>query len=134
MTRSTAVILSALFALALTACNDVHPTYVGRADPYTTRQIQFSSEELQNDTAISGAPVVTRDPSGYLIVSVNIRSAIDKDLHIDYQTTFFDAAGQVIETTEWHTVVLPANTPHTVTDKCTSPAAANFQMAFRYAK
>jgi len=115
-------------------CNDVRPTYVGRADPYSPRQIQFTSEELQNDTAISGAPILSRDPSGYLHVTVPIRSAIDKDLHIDYQTQFFDTQGQQIETTEWHTVVLPANTPQQVSDTCTSPAAANFQMTFRYAK
>jgi Protein of unknown function (DUF1425) len=120
------------FAGFLVGC-DVRPTYTGRADPYSARQIQFTSEELQNDTAVS-APQLTRDPSGYLHVSVPIRSAIDKDLYVDYQTQFFDAAGGLIETTAWHTVTLPANTPYSVSDVCTSPAAANFQMTFRYAR
>jgi hypothetical protein len=115
-------------------CSDVRPTYVGRNDPYSARQIQFTSDDLQNDTAVSGPANLSRDPSGYLHVSVAIRSAIDRDLHVDYQTQFFDAAGALIERTEWHTVTLPANTPYSVQDVCTSPAAANFQMTFRYAK
>jgi len=124
----------ALSVLFLAACSDVRPTYVGRADPYSPRQIQFTSEDLQNDTAISGPPILSRDPYGYLHVSVPIRSAIDKDLHIDYMTQFFDASGQVIETKAWHTVTLPANTPFSVSDVSTSPAAANFQITFRYEK
>jgi uncharacterized protein DUF1425 len=120
-------------ALAYVAGCAVRPTYEGRSDPYGPRQIEFTSEELQNDTAVS-EPHLTRDPSGYLHIQVPIRSAIDKDLHVDYQTQFFDSSGGVIETTEWHTVTLPANTPETVSDVCTSPAAANFQTTFRYAR
>jgi uncharacterized protein YcfL len=129
------------YALSLVAmtlisagCSDVRPTYYGRSDPYAARQIQFSSEDLQNETAISGAPNVSRDPSGYLHVSVAIRSAVDSDLHVDYQTQFFDASGALIERTEWHSVTLPANTPDSVQDVCTSPAAVNFQMTFRFAR
>jgi uncharacterized protein YcfL len=134
MTSRFTICLLAMLASACAGCSDVRPTYVGRADPYSPRQIQFTSGELQNDTAVSGAPVLSRDPSGYLHVQVAIRSAIDKDLYVDYKTQFFDAAGVAIETTEWHTVVLPANAPFTVSDVCTSPAAANFQMTFRYAR
>lgn len=131
MMRLTIPLLAVLVGVA--AGCDVRPTYVGRNDPYAARQIQFTSEELQNDTAVS-QPIVSRDPSGYLHVSIPIRSAIDNDLHVDYQTQFFDASGAMIETTAWHTVTLPANTPTSVSDICTSPAAANFQMTFRYAK
>ena len=100
----------------------------------TPRQIQFASEELQNDTAVTGPPRLSRDPYNYLHVTVPIRSAIDKDLHVDYRTTFFDSTGQVVETGEWQTTMLPANTPANVSAVCTSPAAANFQMDFRYAR
>jgi hypothetical protein len=137
MIRLSVAVLTAVAAgagLGMVGGCEVRPTYVGRADPYAPRQIQFTSEELQNDTAISGAPLLSRDPSGYLRVTVPIRSAIDRDLHVDYQTQFFDVAGQSIETTEWHTVILPANTPQQVSDICTSSAAADFQMTFRYAR
>jgi uncharacterized protein YcfL len=117
--------------LGLIAGCGVPPTYQGRNDPYSPSQIQFTSGDLQNDTAVS-TPIVSRDPSGYLRVTVPIRATINQDLHVDYQTRFFDGAGATIETTEWHTVTLPANTPSSVTDICTSPAAANFQMTFRY--
>lgn len=133
MSRFTAAIIPALL-LITAGCSDVRPTYTGRADPYSARQIQFTSQDLQNDTAISGAPIVSRDPSGYLHVTVAIRSAVDHDLHVDYQTRFFDASGAVIETTEWHAVTLPANSPDSVEDVCTSPAAANFQTTFRFSK
>ena len=56
------------------------------------------------------------------------------DLHVDYQTQFFDASGRVIETTAWQTIVLPANTPYSVTAESTTPAAMDFQTTFRYAK
>jgi Protein of unknown function (DUF1425) len=120
--------------LLIGGCNQVRPTYLGREDPYAPRQIQFASQELQDDTAISGAPILSRDAYGYLHVQVPIRSAVDQDLHVDYQTRFFDASDQVIETTAWHTVTLPANTPDSVSDVCTSPAATDFQMNFRYAR
>jgi hypothetical protein len=133
--RSTiSVVLLGLGLAAAIGCNDVRPTYLGRSDPYSPRQIQFTSEELQNDTAISGAPKLSRDPAGYLIVDIPIRSAIDHDLHVDYQTQFFDASGRVIETTAWQTVLLPANTPYNVTSESTSAAVTDFQTTFRYAK
>jgi len=132
MFRSASLLATLLLTAAICGCAP-GPTYTGRSDPYSARQIQFTSADLQNDTAV-GAAILSRDPSGYLHVTVPIRSAIDKDLIVDYSTQFFDASGAVIEKTEWHTVTLPANTPDSVQDVCTSPAAANFQMTFRYAR
>jgi uncharacterized protein YcfL len=109
----------------------VPPSYQGRNDPYPAGQIQFTSSDLQGDTAV-GRPIVSRDPAGYLRVNIPIRATINQDLHVDYQTQFFDATGAVIETTAWHTVTLPANTPYSVSDVSTTPAAANFQVTFRY--
>jgi len=126
--------LLGLMAGLLAGCSDVRPTYVGRADPYSPRQIQFTSDDLQNATAVTGPPIVSRDPYGYLHVTVPIRSAVDQDLHVDYQTQFFDSTGARIDMSEWHTVTLPANTPFSVSDVCTSPTAMDFQMTFRYSK
>ena len=122
----------AILAVAAAGCG-VPSTYTGRNDPYAARQIQFTSADLENDTAV-GTPILSRDPFGYLHVQVPIRSTINQDLHVDYQTQFFDRGGMVIETTAWHTVTLAANNPTSVSDVCTSPAAENFEMTFRYAR
>jgi uncharacterized protein YcfL len=124
--------LSVMALMIAAGCEPAAPIN-GRNDPYSARQIQFTSTDLQNETAVS-APILARDPSGYLKVQVPIRDTINQDLIVDYQTRYFDASGAVIETKEWHTVTLPANTPYSVQDTSTSPAAANFEMVFRYAK
>ena len=128
-------IAASLFALALilAAGCEVAPPNNGRNDPYSARQYQFTSADLQNETAV-GQAILGRDPSGYLKVQVPIRDTINQDLIIDYQVRYFDATGAVIETKEWHTVTLPANTPYSVQDTSTSPAAQKFEMIFRYAK
>jgi uncharacterized protein DUF1425 len=131
MNRTALTLLALMTALA-GGCTPP-PTYTGRNDPYSARQIQFTSGDLQNDTAVS-APIVSRDPSGYLIVTVPIRDTLNQDLIVDYQAQFFDATGAVVERTEWQTATLPANTPYSVRARSTTAAAVNFQITFRYAK
>jgi uncharacterized protein YcfL len=126
-------ILATGFVLAGCHNNPTPPIY-GHDDPFVARQIHFDSQDLQGDTAVN-KPIVSRAPSGNLIVTVPIRSNIDRDLHVDYRATFFDATGAPIgEPTSWFPVLLSAHTPSSVTVKATSPAAANFQVDFRYAQ
>lgn len=124
-------VLSAL--LALVGCNTVKPPIEGRSDPYDRAQIHFDSDTLRRDTAV-GQPLVVRDESGMLVVTVPIRSARDNVLHVDYRVTFFDRNGVVVERYGPFTKTLDANTPDQIRVNSTTTRAADFQVDFRYAR
>lgn len=126
-------VLSVIFLVAVIGCNSVRPPKVGRDDPYEAQQIHFASEELRRDTAVS-KPVVSRDPAGLLVVSVPIRSAIDKTVYVDYRVTFFDQTGQEVGQTTWSRATLESNVPQRITVNSTTARAADFQMDFRYSR
>lgn len=127
------VILVSLLALIIGCSNSVRPPKVGRNDPYESQQMHFASEELRRDTAV-GKPIVSRDAAGLLVVSVPIRSAIDKTIYIDYRVTFYDQTGQEVGKTSWASATLEANVPQRVTVNSTTARAADFQMDFRYSR
>jgi hypothetical protein len=123
-----------LLALSLTACTGVRAPKTPRADPYTPQQIHVATEELRRDTAV-GTPIVKRDSSGDLVqVTVPIRSAIDKDLYVDYWVTFFDRDGQVLSKLGPFQKNLQANTPDSIHVNSMSPRAYDFQIDLRYAR
>lgn len=118
-----------LSALALTGC--VNPPIQGRADPYSPSQVMFDSTTLRNDTTM-GQPVVVRDQFNLLHVTLPIRSAIDKQLYIQYRVTFFDANRTAIEQQSWMTKTLTANTPDQINANSASSQAVDFQIDLRY--
>lgn len=125
-----AILLLTIFSLS---CTGVRAPKTGRADPYGTVQYHFATEELRRDTAIS-SPILGRDEAGLLIVTVPVRSAIDKNLYVDYRTTFLDSTGQVVQQTGWLSTKLEANTPQRLTVNSTTMRATDFQMDFRYSR
>ena len=121
-------------ALLLGACsNYVHPPIEGRADPYQRAQIHFDSDALRRDTAV-GTPILVHNESGMLVVTVPLRSAIDKTLYVDYRVTFLDRNGVPIENYGPFTKTLDANTPDQIQVNSTTTRAADFQVDLRYAK
>jgi hypothetical protein len=126
------LLIPLLFAFA--GCNHVRPPIEGRADPYLPKQVHFDSERLRQDTAV-GVPILARDQSGLLVVTVPIRSAIDKTLYVDYHVTFLDRGGVPLGGKLGpFTKTLDPNTPDSITVNSTSPQAADFQIDFRYAR
>ncbi len=126
--------LSTLLPLAVVACNEVKPTIQGRADPYDAQQIHFATEELRKDTAV-GTPLPSRDDAGNILyVSIPIRSAINKNLYVDYRVSFFDQSGQLLNQTTWLSKTLEANTPDRIQVNSLGPRAADFQVDFRYSR
>jgi uncharacterized protein YcfL len=112
----------------------VHPPIQGRQDPYARGQIHFNKDDLRTQTAVD-QPIVTRDESGDILhVTVPIRSAINKRLHVDYRVSFFDKSGQLLNQTGWMTKTLEMNTPDQITVNSMSPRAADFQVDFRWAR
>jgi hypothetical protein len=126
---------SALLGLLLaTGCSDsVRPPIQGRQDPFVPAQVHFDSSSLRRDTAI-GAPILTRDGSGILHVTLPIRSAIDKTLYVDYRVTFFDRNRQVVSRLGPFTKTLDPNTPDQLELNSTSARAEDFQIDLRWAR
>lgn len=116
-----------------TGCT-VNPPVQGRADPFDSQQIHFATDELRRDTAV-GTPQVARTESGnILVVTIPIRSAINKNLYVDYRVSFFDSTGQLLNQTGWMSKTLEANTPDRVVVNSFGPRAADFQVDFRYSR
>jgi hypothetical protein len=106
----------------------------GRLDPYSPSQIHMADEDLRAHMAI-GRPIVERDPAGLLRVTVPVRSASDYNLYVDYRVTFFDQNGAPIgQPTGWASKRLERNVPDNLTLTSTTPAAADFEVDFRYAR
>ncbi len=131
MNRPLLLTLLSLTALA-TGC--VKPPIEGRLDPYTPSQIHFASKELRDETAV-GTPIVSRDDTGNILyVTIPVRAATNKELHVDYRVTFLDKNQQTLNQTGWFTKTLPPNVPDSITVNSMGPRAADFQVDFRYAQ
>jgi len=116
--------------LALAGCG-VNPPIQGRLDPYPAAQVHFDSQELSQDTAV-GQPILNRDQFNLLHVTLPIRSAIDKQLHVQYRVTFFDANRSPLDQQSWSDKTLTANTPDQIQVNSIDTRAADFQIDLRY--
>jgi starvation-inducible outer membrane lipoprotein len=126
MLKTASTIFLTLTGILLAGCVD-KPNY-GRNNPYPATHVQFTSSALQDATAITPA-VPTRDPSGLLLVTMQIRSTVDHDLAIDVYCTF-TRAGQVVDNRLGPKVVnLQARSTETITFNSTAPAD-DFQLIF----
>jgi hypothetical protein len=106
----------------------------GRLEPYPASQIHFASTDLRNVTVV-GTPTAQRDEAGSILyVTVPVRAATDRELHVDYRVKFFDRNGQVLDSTGWFTRTLAPNVPDYITVNSTGPRAADFQIDFRWAR
>lgn len=134
MNTITKLAFASLLPFAIIACNEVKPPIQGRADPYDAQQIHFATDELRKDTAV-GTPLPSRDDAGNILyVSIPIRSAINKNLYVDYRVSFFDSNGQLLNQTTWLSKTLEANTPDRIQVNSLGPRAADFQVDFRYSR
>lgn len=127
-------VFATIAGLILFAGCTVNPPVQGRADPFDSQQIHFAKDGLRRDTAV-GTPQVARTESGnILVVTIPIRSAINKNLYVDYRVSFFDSTGQLLNQTGWMSKTLEANTPDRVVVNSFGPRAADFQVDFRYSR
>lgn len=127
------LILASLSVVLMLAGCSVRPPVQGRLDPYGRNQVYFDSISLKDETAV-GEPVPARDDSGYLYVTVPIRSETNKELHVDYRVTWFDKNHQVLSQTGWFTKDLTPKVPDQITVNSMSPRAEQFQVDFRWSK
>ena len=124
---------TSLFIALVLAAGCVKPPIEGRLDPYESQQIHFASDDLKRRTAV-GTPTAQRDDAGDILhITVPIRAATDRELHVDYRVTFFDRNGQVLNQTGWLTRTLAPNVPDYVRVNSLGPRAADFLISFRWA-
>jgi hypothetical protein len=132
--KRISMLSSTLLVAILAGCNNtVAPPKESRADPCRPQQVHVDSESLRRDTAV-GPAIVARDSAGLLHVTLPIRSAIDKELHVDYWVSFFDEQRNRISKLGPFTKHLQAHTPDSIDFTSTSPRAADFQVDLRYAQ
>jgi hypothetical protein len=119
--------------LVVGAAGCVRRPIEGRAEPYLPKQIHFAAADLANRTAV-GTPIMDRK-DGLLHVTVPIRAASMRDLHVDYRVRFLDDRGAPIYESGWTGgTVLESNTWSYVHANSPTADAADFQMDFRYAQ
>jgi hypothetical protein len=120
--------------LALTACNQMSPPIPGRADPYSSPQVEYSDADLREQTAI-GRITVTRDVSDLLKVDVPLRSTTDMQIIADWRVTFLDSNGVPLDApTGWTAITLPPNVYQDIQVTSPSTRAADFRIDLRYAR
>lgn len=100
--------------------------------PYGIVLSQQERGRLRRDTAF-GPERVTRDEFGFMRITVPLRSAIQHTLYLEYQYTFFDGDGRLIEgPMGWTGVTLEAGSLGTIQFASTGNQAANYQLNIRY--
>ena len=138
MNRSLSISLIALplsFAAAGGCQTGVNAPHYTRADSYDMGHITLSGkhgDDLRRQTAFAQEHV-DRDQYGLLVVTIPLRSAVDHTLYLEYQYTFFDANGGVVEgPMGWTPITLEAASPGTIVFHSTQPTAAEFHVNIRY--
>ena len=79
-------------------------------------------------------PVVERDPSGLLFVTVPIRSTTRHPMTIEYRSTFYDRNHTPIFQSTWFPRTLTPLTQETIQANSTSNRAEDFQIDIREAR
>jgi uncharacterized protein YcfL len=125
-------LLASLLAFVLVGCNTVKPPIQGRQD-VVPPQVSFASQDLSDSTAVS-APRFARDANGILFCALDIRSASNYTLHVQYRATFFDRNGMQVYQTGWLRKTLQANTPDQIVFNSLNSNIADVQIALRYAE
>jgi len=126
-----------LFALiAIAGCKQgVESPHYTRADPYDSGHVTLSGEfgdDLRRSTAFEQERI-GRDQYGMLTVTIPIRSAVDHTLHLEYQYSFFDATGRLVEgPMGWTQINLEAASPGTIQFSSTQASATDFHVTVRY--
>ena len=133
--RYLKLLIIVVIPLLLTdGCNQISPPIEGRADPYSSPQLDFSDAGLRDQTAI-GRIAVIRDSSDLMHVDVPIRSTTDAQIIIDYRVMFMDQNNVPLSApTGWTAVTLPPNVYQDIQVNSSSTRATDFRMDLRYAR
>lgn len=132
--KTPLTLLTLIFLSIGCSSDSVNKPIEGRADPYLAPQISFADPDLRKMTAV-GTPIVQRDSiSNHLVVTVPIRSAVNKTIYVDYSATFLDRNGIPVGNYGPMTKTFDPNVPDQIMIQSTTPEAADFQLTLRFAR
>ena len=133
--KRTLLIFVICLAAAAGCKQSVHAPHYTRADPFDSGHVTLSGrrgDDLREDTAFEQERI-GRDQYGLLTVTIPVRSAVDHTLHLEYQYSFFDANGRLVEgPMGWTQINLEAASPGTIQFTSTQPQATDFHVNVRY--
>ena len=128
------LILTALALLPLAGCTPrVRGPIEPREDLSPWPQIMLADRDLARRIAVR-QPVVERDPAGLLFVTVPIRSTTQRQMTIEYRSTFYDRNHTPIFQSTWFPKTMTPFTQDTIKANSTSNRADDFQIDIRPAK
>jgi len=129
----TRMVLATLVLISFAGCTPVRAPITPREDPADWPQIQIADRELQRRIAVR-RPIVERDPAGLLFITVPVRSTTERQMTIEYRSTFYDRNGVPIFQSTWFPVVMTPFTQQTFRINSTNDRAEDFQIDIRPAK
>ena len=133
----TALLALALVAPTLAALAGCTPRVRGPIEPREDLspwpQIMLADRDLARRIAVR-QPVVERDPAGLLFVTVPVRSTTQRQMTIEYRSTFYDRNHTPIFQSAWFPKTLTPFTQDTISANSTSNRAEDFQIDIREAK
>ena len=132
--HSRRMLFAALMLLPLAGCTPrVRGPIEPREDLSPWPQIMLDNRELARRIAVR-QPVVERDPSGLLFVTVPVRSTTRHQMTIEYRSTFYDRNHTPIFQSTWFPRTLTPLTQETIQANSTSNRAEDFQIDIREAR
>jgi hypothetical protein len=137
MKHALIVMLGAVAVFAA-GCQNVPPYKEGRAEQFAPPQVIFTgpeADDLRNWTVVD-TPIVNRDESDLLFVSLPVRGTGNKILSTHYRVTFLDRNGQPLpgSPSGWLRKDLEPGARELIKFNSTSAKASDFQVELRYAR
>ena len=126
-------ILPALTLFSLAGCTRVRGPIEPREDTHPWPQIMLSDRDLARRIAVR-QPVVERDPAGLLYITVPIRSTTERDMTIEYRSTFYDRNHTPIFQSAWFSKTMTPLTQDTIQANSTNNRVEDFQIDIRPAQ
>ena len=134
MKRTILILCGVILSSAILAGCGVKKPIEGRLDPYPYGQIRFADKELSDMTAV-GVNGAQRDEAGLLHLHVPIRSASNKQLHVEYRVIWLDQSGAPLNPDAgWMTKTLEPNVQDYIVTNSLTPRATQFELSLRWAE
>ena len=127
------LILTGLALLALAGCTRVQAPIEPREDPPPWPQIMLADRDLARRVVVR-QPVVERDRAGLLFITVPVRSNTERQMTLEYRSTFYDHNHTPIFQSTWFPKTMTPFTQDTIQVSSTTNRAEDFQIDIREAK
>jgi hypothetical protein len=122
-----------LTLLALAGCTRVQAPIEPREDPHPWPQIMLADRDLARRVVVR-QPVVERDRAGLLFITVPVRSNTERQMTLEYRSTFYDHNHTPIFQSTWFPKTMTPFTQDTIQVSSTTNRAEDFQIDIREAK